>query len=128
AEYEAELTEFRRQLEADRRDLEEQLLMMRQRQSDLDDAGSRAELEISRERASLSRERAQLERMRTDMRMDMERMQREGGTREALMGLHRLVDEMNERRQSRETAARTDSPPKGVGGLLRSLRSKFRDG
>jgi chromosome segregation ATPase len=128
AGYEAELTEFRRQLEADRRDLEEQVQQMRQRQSDLDEAGGRAEVEICRERASLSRERAQLERMRAEVRSDMERMQREGGLREALMGVQKLAEERNDRRPPSEPAPHKDGNARGVGGLLRSLRSKFRDG
>jgi hypothetical protein len=126
--YESELSAFRRQLEADRRDLEEQLQELRERKSNLAVAGGQAEVEIARERASLSRERAQLERLRIDVRVDMERLQRECGTREALMGVQKLAEEMSERRAPREPTPRREDPSKGVGGLLRSLRSKFRDG
>src|SRR5260370_15279107 len=56
-DYEAELTRFRRQLEADRKELNEEIEQLRARNVELNDAVQEAELQLSRERAQLARER-----------------------------------------------------------------------
>src|SRR5690242_19387980 len=63
-DYEAELTEYRREIEADRQRLNEEIQHLRARNAELDEAARDAELQLSRERAQLARERAQLDRIR----------------------------------------------------------------
>jgi len=136
--YEAELNDFRQQLESDRRELDEQLELLAQRKADLNDASRNAEVEMSRERAMLSRERVQLDRMRDEIRMEMERIQREAGSRDALGAIHKLTDEMSSRRIARAGGSSdgTAARPKPTGGSAdgtskaggsRSLRGRLGD-
>ncbi len=112
--YETDLNEFRRQLEADRVELDEQLEYLQSRQSDLEGAAREAEVEMSRERATISRERAQLDRMREEIRVEVERLQREGGARAALGAVNKLAEEMSARRTGRgETTAVRPKPTAG---------------
>ena len=53
--YETELNGFRRQLETDRRALDQELERLQQRKIALDDMGRETEMELSRERAALGR-------------------------------------------------------------------------
>ncbi len=99
AEYEAELNDFRRQLEADRQRLDNELRQVRARHSELTEAAREAELEMSRERAQLARERVQLERMRDEFRQELEIAQRGATVQESLSAVRRLKDELAERRE-----------------------------
>lgn len=95
-EYEAELNEFRRQLESDRQLLDQELHQLRQRNQELKEASRTAELELSRERAQLARERMQLDRLREEIRMEIERAQRDAGVRERLQSVQRLKERLGE--------------------------------
>jgi exonuclease SbcC len=97
--YEAELNGIQRQLEHDRQKLNQEIDQMRVRNDELDQATREMELEMSRERAELARERQRLERLREDVRLELERMQRESGMRERLATVQNLRDEINSRRQ-----------------------------
>jgi hypothetical protein len=112
------LADFRRQLEADRLEVAEQIELVRERQDEVEELGRRTELELARERAMLSRERVQLDRLREEIRIDMERLQRESGARQALSVLQKLNDEIPERRRARETGGSD-----GARNPLRGLRS-----
>ncbi|HLJ95727.1 MAG TPA: hypothetical protein VKU02_21300 [Gemmataceae bacterium] len=101
-DYEAELTEFRRQLEADRRGLNEEIGQLRARNAELRDAARDAELQLSRERAQLARERVELDRMREEIRQQLECIQREAGVRERLAAVERLKGEVAERQRQPE--------------------------
>jgi chromosome segregation ATPase len=101
-DYEAELTEFRRQLEADRQGLNEELEQLRGRNAELHDAARDAELQLSRERAQLARERVELDRMREEIRQQLECIQRDAGLRERLSAVERLKDEVIERQRQPE--------------------------
>jgi pSer/pThr/pTyr-binding forkhead associated (FHA) protein len=103
AAMESELNGFRRQLEADRKKLSQEIEALRMRNQELDEATRELELEMSRERAELARERQRLERLREEMRAEFEKGQREGGVRERLAPVHRLREEINERRQAPAT-------------------------
>lgn len=103
-DYEAELTEFRRQLEADRHELNEEIQQLRARNAELNDAAREAELQLSRERAQLARERVQLDRMREEIRQQVESVQRDAGVRERLAGIERLKDEVAERQRQSDSA------------------------
>jgi DNA repair exonuclease SbcCD ATPase subunit len=94
--YEAELMEFRRQLESDREKLKKEIEELRARNQELDQATREMELEMSRERADLARERQRLERSREEMRLELERAQRsDGGMRDRLAPVQRLREEIN---------------------------------
>ena len=101
-DYEAELTEFRRQLEADRQGLNQELEQLRCRNAELHDAARDAELQLSRERAQLARERVELDRMREEIRQQLECIQRDAGLRERLSAVERLKDEVVERQRQPE--------------------------
>lgn len=105
ADYEAELNQFRRELEADRQALNQELVQLRARNKELNDAAREAEIELSRERAQLARERAQLERLREEIRQEAERTQREAGMRERLGAIQRLQGEVAERNRPADPAA-----------------------
>jgi chromosome segregation ATPase len=62
--YEAELAEFRRQLQADRRGLNEEIRLLRQRTVALDEAARAIEQQLTQERERLARERQELNRLR----------------------------------------------------------------
>ena len=103
-DYEAELTEYRRELEADREKLNEEIQHLRARNAELDEAAREAELQLSRERAQLARERVQLDRMREEIRQELERAERDAGVRERLVAVERLKGEMAERHRAPGTA------------------------
>jgi chromosome segregation ATPase len=92
--YEAELTGFRRQLEADRQKLNKETEQVRSRNKELDEATRELELEMSRERAELARERQRLERLRDDTRQELERIQRDAGLRDRLTPVNTLRDQI----------------------------------
>jgi SMC interacting uncharacterized protein involved in chromosome segregation len=96
-DYEAELTEFRRQLEADRQGLNEEIQQLRTRNAELNEVAREAELQLSRERAQLARERVQLDRLREEIRHELERAERDAGVRERLEAVERLKEEVAER-------------------------------
>src|SRR5262249_4146741 len=73
--YEAELVQFRRQLEMDRETLNRELEAVRVRNEELEDATRDVEMELSRERAEIARERIRLDRMREEIQTDLERLQ-----------------------------------------------------
>jgi DNA repair exonuclease SbcCD ATPase subunit len=108
ADYEAELNEFRRQLETDRKALNEEVVQLRTRNTELNEVAREAELELSRERAQLARERAQLNRLREEVRQELEVAERHASVQEQLAPVQRLKDELNERnRRSRPSATQT---------------------
>ncbi len=100
ADYEAELNQFRRQIEADRQALNSEIQHLQARNAELNDAAREAELELSRERAQLARERMQLDRLREEIRQELDRAQREAGVRERLAPLQRLKEEVAERHRT----------------------------
>jgi chromosome segregation ATPase len=97
---EAQLVEYRRQLETDRQKLNREVEQLRMRNQEMDEAIREMELEMSRERAELGRERQRLERMREDVRLEQERLQREAGMRERLAPVKNLREEITGKRQS----------------------------
>jgi len=98
--YEAELNEYRLQMEADQGKLTRELEQLRVRNQELDDATREMEMEMSRERAEMGRERIRVERMRDELKTDMEKMQREMSVRECLAPVQRLRDEMAQKKGS----------------------------
>src|SRR5438067_192552 len=77
------------------------------------------EMEMSRERAELARERQRLERLRDEVKVDLERLQRDGGMRESLAPVQRLREEMHGKKQP---AGKTPHPEEaGLNDRLRSL-------
>ena len=89
-DYEAEVTEFRRQLEADRRELNEEIQQLRARNAELNEVVRDTELQLSRERAQFARERVQLDHLREEIRQELERAQRTVDVRERLAAVERL--------------------------------------
>jgi chromosome segregation ATPase len=96
--YEAELNEYRKQLEADRAKLTAEIERARGRNQELDEATRDMEIEFSRERAEIARERIRMERMREEIKADMEKMQRELSMRESLAPVQRLRDEIAQKK------------------------------
>jgi pSer/pThr/pTyr-binding forkhead associated (FHA) protein len=92
--YEAELNRFRKELEADRNKLNDEITSLRVRNQELDEATREMEMEMSRERAEMARERIRLDRLRDEIKVDMERMQREQEVRGTLGAVHKLRDEI----------------------------------
>lgn len=92
ASYEIELNLFRRQLETDRRALNAEIRQVQARKAELDESVRETELELSRERAALARERGWLDRIRDEVRIELERVRREGDMRERLEPYQRLAD------------------------------------
>jgi pSer/pThr/pTyr-binding forkhead associated (FHA) protein len=97
--YEAELVQFRRQVEMERATLNRELEALRARNEELDDATREVEMELSRERAEMARERMRLDRMREEIQADLERLQRNGGMNERLAPVQKLREEIAENRQ-----------------------------
>jgi hypothetical protein len=95
--YEIELNLFRRQLETDRVALNAEIRQIQARRGELDDDIRQAELELSRERATLARERAWVERLRDEVRIELERIRREGDLRERLEPYLRLAESERQR-------------------------------
>jgi hypothetical protein len=122
--YEAELNQFRLQLEADRGKLGKEIEALRARNTELDDATRELELEMSRERAELARERTRVERLREEMRLELERVQREAGMRERLAPVQKLREEIVERRQGPTTPQPNQADP-AVNSRLRNLRKQI---
>src|SRR5262245_16528945 len=91
--FEAELLRDRRQLEADRQTLDAEIQQLKVRNEELDEATREMEMGLSRERADLARERQRLERLRDEVKVDLEKLQRDGGMRESLAGVQRLREE-----------------------------------
>ena len=117
--YETELNQYRRQLETDREKLNTEIEQLRERNVELNQAVREMEMEMSRERAELARERTRLDRMREEVRIEMERMQRDGPVRESLASVQKLREEMNQRKQ-----------PGGANPLndrLKNIRTKLTD-
>jgi FHA domain len=98
-QYEAELNEYRLQMETDRGTLTQELEQLRVRNQELDDATREMEMEMSRERAEMGRERIRVERMRDELKIDMDKMHREMSVRESLAPVQRLRDEMAQKKQ-----------------------------
>jgi hypothetical protein len=109
-DYEAELSEFRRQLEADRQGLNEEIQQLRTRNAELNEVAREAELQLSRERAQLGRERVQLDRLREEIRHELERAERDAGVRERLIAVERLKDEVAERHRPSGAGAGFSAP------------------
>jgi pSer/pThr/pTyr-binding forkhead associated (FHA) protein len=116
---EAQLSEYRRQLETDRQKLAREIEQVRIRDQELDEATRELELEMSRERAELARERQRLERLREDVRLETERLQRESGMRERLAPVQSLREEMSGKRQS----VNDQTPKPGKDERARGLRN-----
>ena len=92
--YESELNRFRKELEADRNKLNGEITSLRVRNQELDEATREMEMEMSRERAEMARERIRLDRLRDEIKVDMERMQREQEVRGTLGAVHKLREEI----------------------------------
>lgn len=117
--YEAELNEFRRQLETDRGKLNKEVEMLRERNKELDEAVREMEMEMSKERAELARERMRLERVREEVKADSERLQRELAVRDSLAPVQKLRDELTQKQPSK-----ADKP---LGERLRAVRNQLTD-
>ncbi len=92
--YEAELNQYRQQLEVDRAKLNKEIEQLRSRNAELDDATREMEMEMSKERAELGRERIRLDRLREEVRSELERIQRDATMKESLAPVHKLREEM----------------------------------
>jgi pSer/pThr/pTyr-binding forkhead associated (FHA) protein len=92
--YEAELVEFKRQLEDDRKKLNTEIEQLRARNTEMDEATREMELELSRERAELARERQRLDRMRDETRLELDKVQREASVRDRLAPVLKLREKM----------------------------------
>jgi hypothetical protein len=131
--YEVELNEFRRQLEADRQKLNEELVQLRARNAELNDAAREAELELSKERAQMARERIELERIRTEIRQETEHSNRNQAVHERMAMLQTRKGEAVERRPPEKPVApngngHADARENGSrAGLWRSLISLATD-
>jgi DNA repair exonuclease SbcCD ATPase subunit len=125
--FEAELNKFRRQLEADRKKLAQDIEAVRIRNEELDEETRESELAMSRERAELARERQRLERLREEVRLELERIQRDAGMRDRLVPVQNLRDEIN----SRRTPGNDQTPKPGkedpLAARLRGLRNRMMD-
>jgi chromosome segregation ATPase len=108
--YEAELNQYRQQLETDRGKLTTEIEQLRMKNQELDEATRELEMEMSRERAELARERTRMERMRDELKVDMEKMQREMGVRESLAPVQRLREEMSQKRPAARSLRGSDTP------------------
>jgi chromosome segregation ATPase len=122
-DYEAELTDFRRQLEADRRELNEEIQQLRARNAELNEVVRETELQLSRERAQLARERVQLDRLREEIRQELERDQRTADVRERLAAVERLKEQVAERHRPAATSAAASAAPQPNGSTLARWRS-----
>ncbi len=114
--YEADLNMFRKELEADRARLNREIESLRQRNEELDEATREMEMELSRERAEMARERIRLDRMREEVKIDMERLQREQEVRGTLAPVQKLREELLQK-----SAAANAS--KQVNDRLRSIKN-----
>ncbi len=125
--YEAELVQYRRQLEADREKLNRDMDQFRVRNEELDEATREIEMQLSRERAELGRERIRLDRLRDEIQAGIERLQRTGAVQERLAPVARLRDEMVENRQ-RLASSPTPAPIRGsdpnLAGNIRTARGR----
>jgi hypothetical protein len=65
--YEAELAEFRRQIQEDRHGLNEEIRLLRQRTLELDEAGRAMEQQLTQEQQRLALEREELDRVRQEV-------------------------------------------------------------
>jgi adenylate cyclase len=96
--YEAELNRDRQQLEAERGKLNQEIEQLRVRNEELDGATREMEMEMSKERADLARERVRLDRLREEIRSEVERVQRDAGIRETLAPVHKLREELAQKK------------------------------
>ena len=96
--YEAELNQYRQQLEADRAKFSKEIEQLRVRNQELDEATREMELEMSRERAEMARERQRLDRLRDEIRSEQERMTRDSGVNKSLAPVQKLREEMNQKK------------------------------
>ncbi len=92
--FEAELVKYRRELEQDRLRLNEEIQHLRQRNQEMDETIREMEMEMSKERAQLARERTRLERLREEIKIETDRLQRNGGLGDRLAPISRLRDEI----------------------------------
>lgn len=119
--YEAELVQFRRQLEADRLVLNQEIQMVRQRNKELEDQTRDCEMEFSRERAQLARERLALERMRSEIQDDLERLQRDAGINGRLASVQQLRQQIVDNRQQTHTTQRDSTRSLSKSQLRKNL-------
>jgi chromosome segregation ATPase len=96
--YEAELIQFRRQLETDRARLNDEIQVIRQRNEELEETTRDIEMQLSKERADLARERTRLDRIRAELQAEIDRLQKDGGLSNRLAPVQRLRDEIAERK------------------------------
>jgi hypothetical protein len=120
--YEAELNDFRRQLETDRTELNAEVEMLRDRNKELDEAFREMEMEMSKERAELARERMRLERVREEVKADTERLQRELAVRDSMAPVQKLRDELA---QKQAPGGKAEKP---INDRLRGMRNQQTDG
>jgi hypothetical protein len=122
AAYETELNRYRQQLETDRAKLNSEIEQLRQRNQELDEATREMEMELSRERAELARERTRLDRMREEVKGELERVQRDGTMRQNLAPVHKLRDEITQRKAGNGAAPQPDD---NLNDRLRTLRNRL---
>ena len=121
--YEAELNRFRKELESDRNKLNDEITSLRVRNTELDEATREMEMEMSRERAEMARERIRLDRLRDEIKVDMERMQREQEVRGTLGAVHKLRDEIKANGAGGTGGSAHGGKGAPVADRLRSLRN-----
>ena len=119
--YEAELNQFRQQLESDRAKLSKEFEQLRLRNAELDEATREMEMAMSKERAELGRERIRLDRLREEVRNDVERAQRDGGMRESLAPVNKLREEITQKKGAGKEEGNR------LGDRLRSFRNRLSD-
>ncbi|MFO0866591.1 MAG: FHA domain-containing protein [Gemmataceae bacterium] len=128
AGYEAELNRFRQQLEKDRAKLNAEFETIRVRNEEMDETIREMEMQMSRERAEMARERQRLDRMREEIKLEMERMQRDNGVRESLATVHKLREEINGARPPSVAARPGTQPPAAPARSLNDRLSNLRPG
>ena len=128
ASYEEELNRFRQQLEKDRAKLSEESESIRVRNEEMDETIREMEMQMSRERAEMARERQRLDRMREEIKLEMERMQRDTGVRESLASVQKLREELNGNRPPSIAARPGTQPPTPPARNLNDRLSNLRPG
>jgi chromosome segregation ATPase len=127
ASYEIELNLFRRQLESDRRALNAEIRQIQARKAELDESVRETVLELSRERATLARERGWLDRLRDEVRLELERVRREGGMRDRLEPFQRLAESERHQMGQNPAPAENKTSSKLTGLLNRLSKSQNRN-
>jgi chromosome segregation ATPase len=118
AEYEAQLNQFREQLESAQNELVERERHLEIEKDQITEQLKQAELELSRERATIARERAEIERARREMLAEAEHLERSSHVRARLASVDQLANEMKGRSQESPQAPPAASLSDRLRGML----------